>query len=115
MINKEKRPIKLNWILFLLLISSVVFFYFKDVRMNNESKKQTKELNSLIKDLKKQNENISVEILGLKESMKIVDDNVNKLEGQKTIIKEIYHEKISSITNYTEYQLDSFFTARYKY
>ena len=49
----------------------------------------------------------------INENIKIVDNNINQLDAQKTIIKEIYHEKINSISNYNDAQIDSFFTDRY--
>ena len=64
--------------------------------MDAESRKEVKELNKVIKDIKKDNESLSKDIKGLNDNLKVIDGNINKLEAQKTIIKEIYH-RIKSI------------------
>jgi hypothetical protein len=43
-----------------------------------------------------------------------VDNGIDKIKNQKTIVKEIYHEKINRVSNFTEPELDSFFSDRYK-
>ena len=43
-----------------------------------------------------------------------LESEVNGLEGQKTIIKEIHHEKINRARTFDGKQIDSFFSNRYK-
>ena len=107
---KYKRRSRL---FFLLLIASIVGFYLKGTYMDANSRKELKELNITIKKLEKNNEELSKEMKKINENIKIVDNNINQLDAQKTIIKEIYHEKINSISNYNDAQIDSFFTDRY--
>ena len=40
--------------------------------------------------------------------------DIKKIKDLKTIVKENYHEKIINVVNFTETELDSFFTNRYK-
>lgn len=44
-----------------------------------------------------------------------VNANILEMESQKTIIKEIYYEKINRVSNYNDAELDSFFSNRYGY
>ena len=115
MTDNEFKYKRRSRFLFLLLIASIVGFYLKGVYMDAESRKEVKELNKVIREIKKDNESLSKEIKDINKSLKVVDDNINKLEAQKTIIKEIYHEKINSVNNYTDAQLDSFYSNRYGY
>lgn len=113
MTNSELKYRRRSRLFFILLIASVVGFYLKGTYMDSESRKEVKELNKLIKELKKDNEALTNEIKTINKNLEVVDQNINKLEAQKTIIKEIYHEKINSVNNYTDTQVDSFFTDRY--
>ena len=67
-----------------------------------------------IKIIREDNLRLEKKISEFTEEIKIVDSNINNLKGQKTKIKEIYHEKISNVDKLTVPELDSFFTDRYK-
>jgi hypothetical protein len=66
-----------------------------------EDKNSIKKIDSLINELLKKIDSVNV--------------NISDLESKKTIIKEIYYEKIDRVSNYDDAQLDSFFTVRYGY
>lgn len=93
----------------------LVFFLTPRVRMVEEQKRQLNSLNQMIEDIKKQQVKLDSNILGFNSKINEIDFNIDKLKGEKTIIREIYHEKINSIDKYTNPQLDSFFTNRYNY
>ena len=44
-----------------------------------------------------------------------LQNKIEELEGEKTVIKEIYYEKINNVNKYSDKQLDSFFAERYGY
>jgi hypothetical protein len=44
-----------------------------------------------------------------------IDEDIDRVKNQKTIIKEYYHEKINSVDKLTVSELDSFFANRYNY
>jgi prefoldin subunit 5 len=82
------------------------------------SVKQVEKLDSLnvsINKLETQNEYLEGRISDFNAQINAVDNNIQNIKGQKTIIKEYYHEKISNIDKLTDAELDSFFTNRYQY
>jgi chromosome segregation ATPase len=72
-------------------------------------------LNVSINKLETQNEYLEGRISDFNAQINAVDNNIQNIKGQKTIIKEYYHEKISNIDKLTDAELDSFFTNRYQY
>ena len=66
-----------------------------------------------IKEIYKEQQKLDSAIEEYNEKIDAVDNHIDKIKGQKTIVKEIYHEEINRAGNYTEPQLDSFFSARY--
>jgi hypothetical protein len=66
-----------------------------------EDKNSIKKIDSLVNELLKKIDSVNV--------------NISDMESRKTIIKEIYYEKIDRVSNYDDAQLDSFFTVRYGY
>ena len=66
-----------------------------------EDKNSIKKIDSLVNELLKKIDSVNV--------------NISDMESRKTIIKEIYYEKIDRVSNYDDDQLDSFFTVRYGY
>jgi peptidoglycan hydrolase CwlO-like protein len=98
----------------LFLLYWVVFVLTPKVGMNADEKAKIDSLNLIIKDIYKDQQKLDSNIEGYNKKIDAVDDDINKIKGQKTIVKEIYHEEINRAGNYTEPQLDSFFSARYK-
>lgn len=82
-----------------------------------DASKQTFEkidsLNNLIKEMENHRIKLDSTISMFNTQIENVDSNINKISGQKTIIKEIYHEKINRVNSYTDSEIDSFFTKRY--
>ena len=79
----------------------------------NQVKQQLDSLNLIIKQLHEDNLKLESKISDFNEEIKEVDAHIGKIKGQKTIVKEIYHEKISNVDKLTVRELDSFFTDRY--
>ena len=72
-------------------------------------------VNNTIKKIYKEQQKLDSAIEGYNKKIDEVDNHIDKIKSQKTIVKEIYHEEINRAGNYTEPQLDSFFSARYHY
>ena len=83
--------------------------------MSVQQKQQLDSLNVLVNQLHNDNVELEKEIDEYNQKIDEVDNHIDKIKGQKTIVKEIYHEEINRAGNYTEPQLDSFFSARYHY
>jgi peptidoglycan hydrolase CwlO-like protein len=72
-------------------------------------------IQATINQLNENQKKFNTEILRFKNQMVDVENKISEVENQKIIIKEIYHEKINNVNNYSDKQLDSFFTERYGY
>jgi vacuolar-type H+-ATPase subunit I/STV1 len=83
--------------------------------MAAESKQAIDSLNVEIKEIEKEQDSLSNSISEYKEEINLLDQHITTIQSQKTIIKEIYHEEIKRVNNYTDHELDSFFTVRYGY
>jgi vacuolar-type H+-ATPase subunit I/STV1 len=81
--------------------------------MSASQKQQLDSLNVVINKLHEDNLKLEGKISEFNEEIKEVDNHIGKIKGQKTIVKEIYHEKINSVDKLTVRELDSFFTDRY--
>lgn len=82
--------------------------------MSVEQKNQLDSLNSLIKTLHEDNVKLESKIEDFNKEIENVDINIRGIKNQKTIVKEIYHEKINGVDKLTVAELDSFFANRYK-
>ena len=99
----------------LFLLYWVVFVLTPKVGMDPSEKAKIDSLNNTIKEIYKEQQKLDSAIEEYNEKIDEVDNHIDKIKGQKTIIKEIYHEEINRAGNYTEPQLDSFFSTRYRY
>lgn len=94
----------LYWMLYILTPS---------ISMSKNEKQLIDSLNIQIKLLYEQQTKLDSSIAEYNKKIDNVDKDIDKIKGQKTIIKEIYHEEINRAGNYTEPELDSFFSTRY--
>lgn len=81
--------------------------------MTEKQKEQIESLNVLVKELHSDNLKLEQKITDYNSEIKLLDNHIQNIKGQKTIIKEFYHEKISNVDKLTVRELDSFFTDRY--
>lgn len=105
--------------LFLFFIGLFIIYWlvFVLTPKNNISIKEQSKIDSLniaIKNIQKSQEILDNKIDSINLSIDEVDEEIDVIKNKKTIIKEIYHEKIINVANFTETELDSFFTNRYK-
>ena len=109
--DNYKTILKVSLALFLLYW--IIFVLTPKVQIAADQKQQLDSLNVVIKQLNENNSKLENKISDFNQSIKEVDNHINSIKGQKTIIKEIYHEKISNVDKLTIHELDSFFTNRY--
>lgn len=99
----------------LFILYYLVFFLTPRVKMADEQRQKLDSLNKMVQEIELQQKKLDSNILDFNNKVNEIDLNIDKLKGEKTIIREIYHEKINSVDKYTNPQLDSFFTNRYNY
>jgi len=99
----------------IFILYYLVFFLTPKIKMADEEKNKLDSLNHMIQEIEKKQEKLDSNISNFNNKITEIDLNIDKLKGEKTIIREIYHEKINSIDKYSNPQLDSFFTNRYNY
>ena len=105
----------LKVVLGLFIVYWLLFFLTPKVQMAAESKQAIDSLNVEIKEIEKEQDSLSNSISEYKEEINLLDQHISTIQSQKTIIKEIYHEEIKRVNNYTDQELDSFFAVRYGY
>jgi hypothetical protein len=98
----------------LFVLYWMIFIITPRVGMSDEDKAKIDSLNVVINNMYKEQELLDNKIDGINKEIGEVDNSIDKIKNQKTIVKEIYHEKINRTANFTEPELDSFFSDRYK-
>ena len=98
----------------LFILYYVIFFLTPRVQMAADEKAKIDSLNQMIKEIELEQKKLDSNIVTYNKKIDEVDDHIDNIKGQKTIVKEIYHEKITSVDKLTVRELDSFFTDRYK-
>jgi hypothetical protein len=98
----------------LFVLYWLMFVLTPKMNMSVEEKDKIDSLNVLILEMNKNQQILDDKIDGINEEIVEVDNDINKIKGQKTVVKEIYHEKINRVDNLTEPELDEFFSDRYK-
>ncbi len=96
------------------IIYWMMFILTPKVGMSPEDRAKIDSLNVVINTMYKEQELLENKIDDLNKEIVEVDKGIDKIKNQKAIVKEIYHEKINRVSNFTEPELDSFFSDRYK-
>lgn len=91
----------------------LIFFLTPKIEMAAGEKAQIDSLNNVVKNIYKEQQKLDSSIAVYNKEVEHIDDNISKIKGQKTIIKEVYHEEIKRASTYDDVKLDSFFTSRY--
>lgn len=99
----------------LFLLYWILFILTPKIEMSAESKQAIDSLNTHIKVIEDAQKELDGKIEEYGQEITQVENRITEIKSQKTTIKEIYHEKISSVNNYSDKQLDSFFAERYGY
>ena len=119
MINKIIQFVLKNYwtigkvVVALFLLYWIVFVLTPKSRMTSEQKQLLDSLNNKIDNLHKDNVKLENNIDFYNQKITEIDQNIDRVKNQKTIIKEYYHEKIIGVDKLSVAELDSFFTNRY--
>ena len=113
LVNNYKTILKVGFGMFLLYW--IVFIVTPKNQMTIDQKNALDSLSYKIKILHEDNKKLEGNIKEYNQKVVEIDNNIEKIKNQKTIIKEYYHEKIIGVDKLSIRELDSFFTDRYKY
>jgi len=104
----------------LILVAVVITAWFllkpnSSTKIDNSYKKDIDSLTKVIENVEKKQEILYQEIKNLNEDISKTDVRISNIKQQKTIVKQIYHEKINAVDTYNDTELDSIFAKRYYY
>jgi septal ring factor EnvC (AmiA/AmiB activator) len=99
----------------LFLLYWVIFILTPKSTMLSEDRKKIESLNKEIKEIYKEQDKLETQITDINQDIKKIETKVTKIKKDKTKVANEYHEEIKRVDNYTEPELDSFFTNRYKH
>ena len=71
-------------------------------------------LTNIVNEINKEQDILESKIELIDEEVEKIDDNISKVKTNKVKTGKKYHEEISRVDKYTEPELDSFFSNRYK-
>ena len=93
------------WVFFVLTPSST---------MSNADKAKLDSLINVVNEINKEQDILESKVKLIDEEVEKIDDNISKIKTNKVNTGKKYHEKINRVDKYTEPELDSFFSSRYK-
>jgi peptidoglycan hydrolase CwlO-like protein len=93
------------WVFFVLTPSST---------MSDVDKAKLDSLTNIVNQINKEQDILESKIEVINEEVHKIDDNISTIKTNKTKTGKKYHEEIKRVDNYSEPELDSFFSDRYK-
>ena len=82
--------------------------------MTQDGKTKIDSLTNVINKIQIEQKKLNVKIEIVNDEVIKIDDNISIIKSEKNKNGEKYHGKISRVDTYTDLELDSFFTSRYK-
>ena len=110
--NNYKTIIKV--VLGVVALYWLIFFLTPKNTMSQLDKAKLDSLTNIVNTLQKEQEIIEGQIELVNQEVDKIDDNVSKIKTQKVKVVQKYHEEINRVDKYSEPELDSFFSNRYK-
>jgi septal ring factor EnvC (AmiA/AmiB activator) len=98
----------------LFLLYWVIFILTPKSTMLERDRTQIESLNNKIEEINKEQNKLESQINDINKEVEQIETKVKKIKKDKTKVAIEYHEEIKRVDNYTEPELDSFFTNRYK-
>jgi vacuolar-type H+-ATPase subunit I/STV1 len=92
----------------------LIFFLTPKIEMSAVEKQKIDSINIIVKEIYENQQKLDSSIVVYNKKIDEVNNRIDKIKGQKTIIKEIYYEEINRVNSYTDNNIDSFFADRYK-
>lgn len=82
--------------------------------MSDVDKAKLDSLTNIVNQINKEQDILESKIEVINEEVHKIDDNISTIKTNKTKTGKKYHEEIKRVDNYSEPELDSFFSDRYK-
>jgi len=82
--------------------------------MSDVDRAKLDSLTNLVNQINKEQDILESKIELIDEEVEKIDDNISKIKTNKIKTGKKYHEEINRVDKYTEPELDSFFSNRYK-
>ena len=79
-----------------------------------EDSKKIDSLDNIVNEMYKEQDKLENKITDINKEIDKIEYNVTKIKKDKTKVAKKYHEEIIRVDEYTEPELDSFFSNRYK-
>jgi len=98
----------------LFLLYWVIFILMPKNTMLKEDRQRIDALNEKIEEINKEQDKLESQITEIDKEVTQIETKVKKIKKDKNKVAIQYHEEIKRVDNYTEPELDSFFTNRYK-
>jgi hypothetical protein len=120
MVQVIKNFIKVNYetilkgLVVLFILYWVIYILTPTMKMSVQEKQKIDSVKIIVKEIYKNQQKLDSSIVVYNKKIDEVDNHIYKIKCQKKIIKEIYYEKINRVDSYTDNNIDSFFTNRYK-
>jgi hypothetical protein len=111
---KENYKTIIKVIVGLFILYWVLYVLTPKMEMSNVEKQKIDLINIGIEKIYKDQQRIDSNVILNNKKIEEIDVNINNIKGQKTIIKERYDKEIIRVDNYSDSDIDSFFTNRYK-
>lgn len=110
---------KINTIAMVSVFLGVVYLIFNITTDTNELSESDKSkidtISKLIEDDKSKIQNVDSLLIGLDHKIDSLNNKISELEEKKTIIREVYYEKVNNISEFNDDELYRFFTDRYNF
>ena len=104
----------LNLLIGLFILYWVMVILTPNSTMSKVDKDKLDSLTNVVNQINKEQEVLENEIKVLTKEVDKIDDNISTIKTNKTKTGKKYHEEIKRVDNYSEPELDSFFSDRYK-
>ena len=101
-------------VLGIVVLYWLIFFLTPKNTMSQIDKAKLDSLTNIVNTLQKEQEVIESQIELVNQEVDKIDDNVAKIKTKKVKVVKEYHEEINRVDKYSEPELDSFFSNRYK-
>jgi vacuolar-type H+-ATPase subunit I/STV1 len=98
----------------LFLLYWVIFVLTPGSTMSKEDKAKLDSLTNVVNQINKEQIILENKIESVNQEVDKIDNNISKIKTNKEKTGKKYHEEISRVDKYTEPELDSFFSNRYK-
>jgi uncharacterized protein YlxW (UPF0749 family) len=102
-------------ILAILLGLSILYFVQPTTgTMSDVDRAKLDSLTNIVNQMNKEQDILENKVEGINKEVVKIDENISNIKANKSKIGKKYHEEINRVDRYSERELDSFFSNRYK-